>query len=49
MNMDEQGDRPAQTEMVNTLNNEVKKYATAIALALIAVGLFLYTIFDHWK
>jgi len=36
-------------EWVKTLNNEVKKYFTAIALALIAVGLFLYTIFDHWQ
>lgn len=31
------------------LNNENKKYVTAIALALIAVGLFLYTIIYHWQ
>lgn len=30
-------------------NNERKKYVTAATLALIAVGLFLYTIIYHWQ
>lgn len=30
-------------------NNDGKKYFTAISLALIAVGLFLYTIIYHWQ
>jgi len=34
---------------VNKLNKEGKKYFTAISLALIAVGLFLYTIINHWQ
>ena len=38
-----------ELEQVNTLSNEVKKYFTAISLALIAVGLFLYTIISHWQ
>lgn len=29
--------------------NESRKYLTAIALALVAVGLFLYTIIYHWQ
>lgn len=38
-----------ELEWVNMLNNESKKYFTAIALALVAAGLFLYTIIYHWQ